>query len=54
MNFLLLFLIIYELVLHSNFEVKFIRRQTNVVALALARTICSGATHNAIEISPTC
>lgn len=39
MNFLLLFLVISELVLHFNFEVKFIRGQTNMVALVLVKTI---------------
>ena len=37
--------IIYQLSLHSNFEVKFVRRQANMVALTLARAACSWASH---------
>ena len=33
--------IIYQLSLHSNFEVKFVRRQANMVAHTLARAACS-------------
>jgi ribonuclease HI len=33
--------IIYLLSLHSNFEVKFVRRQANMVAHTLARAVCS-------------
>jgi len=35
--------IIYQLSLHSNFEVKFVRRQANMVAHTLARSACSWA-----------
>jgi len=35
--------IIYQLSLHSNFEVKFVRRQANMVAHTLARVVCSWA-----------
>jgi len=37
----IVFSIIYQLSLHSNFEVKFVRRQANMVAHALARASCS-------------
>jgi len=37
--------IIYQLCLHFNFEVKFVRRQANMVAHTLARTACSWASH---------
>jgi len=37
--------IIYQLSLHSNFDVKFVRRQTNMVAHTLARTVCSCTSH---------
>jgi len=33
--------IIYQLCLHSNFKVKFVRRQANMVAHTLARAACS-------------
>ena len=33
--------IIYQLSLHSNFEVKFARRQVNIVAHTLSRAACS-------------
>jgi len=33
--------IIYQLSLHSNFEVKFVRRQANMVAHTLVRAACS-------------
>jgi hypothetical protein len=33
--------IIYQLSLHSNFEVKFVRRQANMVAHSLVRATCS-------------
>jgi len=33
--------IIYQLYLHSNFEVRFVRRQANMVAHTLVRTTCS-------------
>jgi len=33
--------IIYQLSLHFNFEVKFVRRQMNMVAHTLARATCS-------------
>jgi len=32
--------IIYQLFLHSNFEVKFVRRYSNKVAHTLARAVC--------------
>lgn len=37
--------IIYQLSLHSNFDVKFVRRQANTVAHTLTRTTCSWASH---------
>lgn len=46
--------IIYELVLHSIFEMKFIRRQMNMVAHTLIRVACFWASHHVFEISPTC
>jgi len=38
-------IIIYQLSLYSNFEVKFVRRQANIVAHTLTRTIYSWANH---------
>jgi len=43
-----------KLVLNSNFEVKFIRRQANMVAHTLARAACSWASHRIFEFYPTC
>ena len=37
--------IIYKLSLHSNFEVKFVRRQVNMVVHTLTRAACSWASH---------
>jgi len=37
----IIYSIIYHLSLHSNFEVKFVRRQANMVAHTLARVACS-------------
>jgi len=37
--------VIYQLSLHSNFEVKLVRRQVNMVAHNLARATCSWASH---------
>lgn len=37
--------IIYQLSLHSNFEVKFVRKQANMAAHALARASCSWASY---------
>jgi len=37
--------IIYQLSLHSNSEVKFVRRQANMVAHTLVRAACSRASH---------
>jgi len=37
--------IIYQLSLHSNLEVKFVRRQANIVAYTLVRAACSWASH---------
>jgi len=46
--------IIYQLSLHSNFEVKFVRRQANMVAHALARAACSWASHCIFYFYPSC
>ena len=46
--------IIYQLTLHSNFEVKFIRRQANMVAHTLARAACSWANHRIFYSYPSC
>ena len=37
--------IIYQLSLHFNFEVKFVRRQANMVAHTLAGAVCSWVSH---------
>jgi len=37
--------IIYQLSLHFNFEVKFVRRQTNMVVHTLTRMVCSWVSH---------
>jgi hypothetical protein len=42
------------LVLHPNFEVKFVKRQANMAAHTLARAACSWATHRIFEICPPC
>jgi len=46
--------IIYQLSLHSNFEVKFVRRQANMVAHTLARATCSWASHRIFYSYPSC
>ena len=46
--------IIYQLSLHSNFKVKFVRRQVNMVAHALARAACSWASHRIFDSYPSC
>jgi len=46
--------IIYQLSLHSNFKVKFVRRQANMVAHALARAACSWASHCIFDFYPSC
>jgi hypothetical protein len=46
--------IIYQLSLHSNFEVKFVRRQANMVAHTLARAACSWASHRIFDSYPSC
>jgi hypothetical protein len=48
----LVYLIKSILVLHSNFEVKFVKRQANMVAHTLARVACSWASHRIFEICP--
>lgn len=40
--------------LHSNFEVKFIRRQADIVAHSLARAAGSWASHHVFGFSPFC
>jgi len=45
---------IYQLSLHSNFEVKFVRRQTNMFVHTLARTTCSRANHHIFYFYPSC
>jgi len=46
--------IIYQLSLHSNFKVKFVRRQANMVAHILARAACSWASHRIFGSYPSC
>ena len=46
--------IIYQLSLHSNFEVKFVRRQANMAAHSLARAACSWASHRIFYSYPSC
>jgi hypothetical protein len=46
--------IIYQLSLHSNFMVKFVRRQANMVAHTLAMTACSWASHRIFYSYPSC
>jgi len=46
--------IIYQLSLHSNFEVKFVRRQANMVAHTLVRAACSWASHRIFDSYPSC
>jgi hypothetical protein len=41
--------IIFQLSLHSNFEVKFVRRRANMVAHSLARAACSWASHRIFD-----
>lgn len=51
---MLLSVINYQLSLHSNFEVTFIRRQANMVAHSLARAANSWTSHHVLEFSPFC
>jgi len=44
----------YQLSLHSNFKVKFIRRQANMAAHTLARAACSWASHRILYSFPSC
>jgi len=46
--------IIYQLSLHSNFEVKFVRRQANMVAHTLTKTTCSWVSHRIFYSYPSC
>jgi len=46
--------IIYQFFLHSNFEVKFVRRQANMVAHSLATAACSWASHRIFDSYPSC
>ena len=46
--------IIYQLSLHSNLEVKFVRRQANMVAHTLARAACSWVSHRIFDCYPSC
>jgi hypothetical protein len=46
--------IIYRLSLHSNFVVKFVRRQAIMVAHTLARAVCSWASHCIFYSYPSC
>ena len=45
--------IIYQLYLHSNFEVKFVKRQANMVAHTLARAAYSWASHHIFYSHPS-
>ena len=40
------------LVLHFNFEVKFVRRQANMATHTLVRAVCSWTSHRIFEICP--
>jgi len=44
----------YQLSLHFNFEVKFVRRQANMVARTLVRAACSWASHRIFNSYPSC
>jgi len=44
----------YQLSLHSNFKVKFVRRQTNMVAHTLDRAACSWVSHRIFYSYPSC
>jgi len=46
--------IIFQLSLHSNFEVRFVRRQANMVAHTLASASCSWASHCIFYSYPSC
>jgi len=46
--------IIYQLSLHFNFDVKFVRRQANMVAHTLARASCSWVSHHIFDSYPSC
>ena len=45
---------IYQLSLHFNFKVKFVRWQANMVAHTLARATCSWASHRIFYSYPSC
>ena len=47
-------IIIYQLVLHSNFKVKFVKRQTNMVAHTLVKAVCSWASYHIFYSYPSC
>jgi hypothetical protein len=42
------------LFIYSNIEVKFIKRQTNMLALTLATTVISGPSYSLFELCPPC
>jgi len=46
--------IIYELSLHFNFEVKLVRRQTNMIAQTLVRAVYSWASRHIFVSYPSC
>ena len=50
----IIFIIIYQLSLHSNFEVKFFRRQASVVAHTLIRAACFWTNHCIFYSYPFC
>jgi len=45
--------IIYQLFSHFNFKVKFVKRQSNMVAHDLARTTCSWVSHHIFDFYPS-
>jgi len=45
---------IYQLSLHSNFEMKLVRRQANMVAHTLTRAACSWTSHCIFYSYPSC
>jgi len=46
--------IIYHISVHSNFEVKFVKSQTNMVAHTLARAACSWTNYRIFYSYPSC
>ena len=46
--------IIYQLSLHSNFKIKFVRRQANMVVHTIARATYSWASHRIFNSYPSC